>query len=165
MSFWIASPFSDHRIVPNASKAPYLSHRLRLKGLADEEPLLPEDEDYKTSLPPLVSGPGLKVRIPPELMPDEETALHYFDLFFSNIHPYVPVLDRSTFYRQWQTNRDSISPLVLEAVFALAGRIADEPGEGQQWLALATSTYFATSVVLVGVLTRTRACRFLHGYA
>jgi hypothetical protein len=71
-------------------------------------------------------------------MPDEETALHYFDLFFSNIHPYVPVLDRSAFYRQWQTNRDSISPLVLEAVFALAGRIADEPGEGQQWLALAT---------------------------
>ncbi|KAK7735841.1 hypothetical protein SLS63_003803 [Diaporthe eres] len=122
----------------DAGTAPYLSHRLRLKGLADEEPLLPEDEDYKTSLPPLVSGPGLKVRIPPELMPDEETALHYFDLFFSNIHPYVPVLDRSAFYRQWQTNRDSISPLVLEAVFALAGRIADEPGEGQQWLALAT---------------------------
>lgn len=109
--------------------------------MAEEEPLLPEDEDYKTSLPPLVSGPGLKVRIPPELMPDEESALHYFDLFFSNIHPYVPVLDRSTFYRQWQTSRDSISPLVLEAIFALAGRIADEPGEGQQWLALATSAY------------------------
>lgn len=98
-------------------------------------------------------------------MPDEETALHYFDLFFSNIHPYVPVLDRSAFYRQWQTNRDSISPLVLEAVFALAGRIADEPGEGQQWLALATSTYCATFVVLIGVLTTTRACRFFHGYA
>ncbi|ROV93362.1 hypothetical protein VMCG_08443 [Cytospora schulzeri] len=122
----------------DAGTAPYLNQKLRLKSQADEEPLLPEDDEYKSSLPALVAGPGLKVRIPPELMPDDETALHYFDVFFTNIHPYVPVLDRTTFYRQWHTDRESISPLVLEAVFALAGRIADEPGEGQQWLALAT---------------------------
>lgn len=72
-------------------------------------------------------------------MPDDETALHYFDIFFINIHPYVPVIDKTSFYRQWQNDRESMSPLVLEAVFALAGRVADEPGEGQQWLALATS--------------------------
>ncbi|KUI54730.1 Cutinase transcription factor 1 alpha [Cytospora mali] len=122
----------------DAGTAPYLNHRLRLKSQVDEEPLLPEDDEYKTSLPPLVAGPGLKVRIPPELMPDDETALEYFDVFFANIHPYVPVLDRTAFYRQWQNDRESMSPLVLEAIFALAGRIADEPGEGQQWLALAT---------------------------
>lgn len=120
-------------------EAPYLNHKLRHKSQADEEPLLPEDDEYKSSLPALITGPGLKVRIPPELMPDDETALHYFDVFFTNIHPYVPVLDRTSFYRQWHNDRESISPLVLEAVFALAGRIADEPGEGQQWLALATS--------------------------
>lgn len=112
---------------------------MRLKTQGEEEPLLPDEDEYKTSLPPLVSGPGMKVRIPPELMPDEETMLHYLEVFFANVHPYIPVLDRSTFYRQWQTDRQSISPLVLEAVFALAGRIVDEPGEGQQWLALATS--------------------------
>lgn len=119
--------------------APYLSQKLRIKTQGEDELQLPDEEEYKSSLPPLVSGPGHKIRIPPELMPDEETALHYFDVFFSDVHPYVPVLDRSTFYRQWQTNREAISPLILEALFALAGRIVDEPGEGQQWLALATS--------------------------
>lgn len=125
--------------ISNVDEAPYLNHKLRLKSQVDEESLAPEDDEYKSPLPALVTGPGLKVRIPPELMPDDETALHYFDVFFSNIHPYVPVLDRTSFYRQWHTDRESMSPLVLEAVFALAGRIADEPGEGQQWLALATS--------------------------
>lgn len=120
-------------------QAPYLNNKLRIQDRQEEESLLPEDDDYKTSLPPLVSGPGHKVRIPPELMPDEETALHYFDVFFTNVHPYIPVIDRENFYRRWQTDRESISPLVLEAIFALAGRFVDEPGEGQQWLALATS--------------------------
>ena len=74
-------------------------------------------------------------------MPDDETALHYFDLYFANAHPYVPVLDKESFYHQWQSNRASISPLLLEAVFAIAGRLADEPAQGQQWLALATRTW------------------------
>lgn len=112
---------------------------MKIKTMTEEEPLGPDDDEYRTSLPPLVSGPGHKIRIPPELMPDDETILHYFDVFFTHVHPYVPVLDRATFYRQWHTDRDSVSPLVLEAIFALAGRIVDDPGEGQQWLALATS--------------------------
>ncbi len=91
-------------------------------------------------LPPLAAGPGSKIRIPPELMPDDDTVLHYFSLYFSNAHPYVPVLDKETFYHQWHHNRNSISPLLLEAIFAIAGRLADDPGEGQQWLALATRT-------------------------
>lgn len=123
----------------NILVAPYLSQKLRIKTQGEDELQLPDEDEYKSSLPPLVSGPGHKIRIPPELMPDDDTALHYFDVFFSDVHPYVPVLDRSTFYRQWQTNREAISPLILEAVFAIAGRIIDEPGEGQQWLALATS--------------------------
>jgi hypothetical protein len=73
-------------------------------------------------------------------MPDDGTAIHYFDLYFTHVHPYVPVLNRSMFYRQWATARGSISPLILEALFAIGGRLADEPAQGQQWLALASST-------------------------
>lgn len=72
-------------------------------------------------------------------MPDDETVMHYFDLFFSHVHPYVPVLSKSVFYHQWNTNRESVSPLILEALFAMGGRLADDPAQGQQWLALATS--------------------------
>lgn len=107
--------------------------------MLEEEPILEEVDDFKSILPPLSAGPDLKVRIPPELMPDEETAMHYFDLFFSNVHPYVPVLNKTMFYQQWHTNRESISPIILEAIFAIAGRLADEPAQGQQWLALASS--------------------------
>lgn len=72
-------------------------------------------------------------------MPDEEVALHYFDLFFLHVYPYVPVLNKQLFYQQWNTDRDSISPLILEAMFAIGGRLAEDPTEGQQWLALASS--------------------------
>ena len=104
-----------------------------------EEPAFEDVDEFKDVLPPTLSGPDLKVRIPPELMPDDETALHYFDMYFMNVHPYVPVLNKALFYHQWHTNRDSISPLILEAIFAIAGRLADEPAQGHQWLALASS--------------------------
>lgn len=94
-------------------------------------------DEFKTMLPPLIPGPGLKIRIPPELMPDDETVLHYFDLFFTHVHPYVPVLNKQQFYQQWHANRESISPLLLEGIFSIAGRLADDPAQGQQWLALA----------------------------
>lgn len=100
--------------------------------------MVEEPDDYQELLPPLPSGPGLKIRIPPELMPDDDTAMHYFELFFTHVHPYVPVLSKPMFYHQWNTNRQSISPLILEAIFAMGGRLADDPGEGQQWLALAS---------------------------
>lgn len=96
-------------------------------------------DEYKNVLPVSAPGPDLKVRIPPELMPDEETVMHYFDMYFLNVHPYVPVLNKASFYHQWHTNREAISPLILEAIFAIAGRLADEPAQGHQWLALASS--------------------------
>ena len=72
-------------------------------------------------------------------MPAEEDALHYFKVFFADVHPYVPVVVRHHFYQQWQSNRSSISPLLLEAIFACAGRMSDDPAQGAQWLALANS--------------------------
>ena len=105
-----------------------------------EEPAFEDLDEYKHALPSTLSG-DLKVRIPPALMPDDEVALHYFDIYFSNVHPYVPVINKALFYQQWHTNRDAISPLILEAIFAIAGRLADEPAQGQQWLALASSEF------------------------
>ncbi|KAH6619263.1 hypothetical protein B0J18DRAFT_239553 [Chaetomium sp. MPI-SDFR-AT-0129] len=122
--------------VDEAGTAPYLNSKLQ--ATREEEPAVEDGDEYKTFLPPLTAGPGSKIRIPPELMPDDDTVLQYLDLYFVNAHPYVPVLDKSYFYHQWHNNRGSISPLLLEAMFAIAGRLADEPAQGQQWLALAT---------------------------
>jgi len=123
----------------NRAIAPYLNSKNKTKTMADE-PAFEDIDEYKHVLPPLC-GPDLKIRIPPELMPDDESILHYFDLYFSNVHQYVPVLNKSLFYQQWQSNRESISPLLLEAIFAISGRLADEPAQGHQWLALASSEF------------------------
>ena len=85
----------------------------------------------------MLAGSGRAVRIPPELMPPQ--VMNYFGIFFTNIHPYVPVINQSYFYQQWHTDRQSISPLMLEAIFACAGRMSDDPAQGAQWLALASS--------------------------
>ncbi|KAI1641646.1 uncharacterized protein F4817DRAFT_45343 [Daldinia loculata] len=123
--------------VDEAGTAPYLNKRMAFAG-QEEEPAVEDDDDFKNVLPPIPSGPGLKIRIPPELMPDDATIMHYFELYFTNVHPYVPVLNKTQLYHQWHTNRESISPLLLEAIFAVAGRLADEPAQGQQWIALAS---------------------------
>ncbi len=133
--------------VNEAGTAPYLNNRMLASRRENEDaPIGDDEDDYESSLPPLISGPGLKIRIPPELMPDDKTILQYFDLFFDHVHPYVPVLDRNSFYQQWQTNRESISPLLIEAVLAIGGRLADDPAQGQQWIALASSTFFTMVV-------------------
>ncbi|KAL9947397.1 hypothetical protein ACHAPS_004625 [Verticillium nonalfalfae] len=120
-----------------AGSAPYLRNRATFRQ--EEEPAVEEADEYKSHLPALLPAPGLKIRIPPELMPDDDTAEHYLDLYFGHVHPYVPVLSKTMFYQQWNSNRDAISPLILEAIFAIGGRLADEPAQGQQWLALASN--------------------------
>lgn len=109
------------------------------------EPEAPVDDESDDKLPPLSTGAGSKIRIPPELMPSDEEALKYFDIYFSDIHPYVPVVHRSHLYRQWRQERASISPLLLEAIFACAARMSDDPAQGRQWLAMANSESFTTA--------------------
>ncbi|PFH55537.1 hypothetical protein XA68_18086 [Ophiocordyceps unilateralis] len=116
--------------------APYLRNKASFR--LEEQPAVEDFDDFGSVLPPMKSGPGHKIRIPPELMPDEAAALHYFDLYFANVHPYVPVLDRVHFYNQWNSARETISPLILEALFAIGGRLAKDPAMGQPWLALAS---------------------------
>ncbi|KAM6506827.1 hypothetical protein FALCPG4_018648 [Fusarium falciforme] len=124
--------------ISETGTAPYL--RTKASFRQEEQPATEDSEDYTNALPPLMFAPGRKIRIPPEFMPDDETALHYFDLYFGNVHPYVPVLCKTTFYQQWNTDRESISPLILEAIFAIGSRLAKEPtNKSQQWLALAST--------------------------
>lgn len=87
-------------------------------------------------------------------MPSDEEALNYFKIYFRDIHPYVPVIHRSHFYWQWENDRDSISPLLLESLFASAGRFSDSPAQSAQWLALANSelTFFLTTTVHLSLL-------------
>jgi hypothetical protein len=114
-----------------------------------------EDEDeFRPPPMPLARGPGSRVRIPPELMPDDDLALHYFELFFTHVHQYVPVLSKTMFYRQWHHERHNMSPLILEAIFAISGRIANEPAQGQQWLALASSERALIPFSLMGLVAR-----------
>ncbi|KAJ5476027.1 Transcription factorfungi [Penicillium sp. IBT 31633x] len=101
------------------------------------EPDAPVQDEIEEQLPPLSTGSGATIRIPPELMPAEDDVMAYFKIYFDEIHPYVPVVSRAHLYYQWQHDRRSISPLLLEALFACAGRLSDEPAEGAQWLALA----------------------------
>ncbi|KAL8918009.1 MAG: hypothetical protein Q9208_007607 [Pyrenodesmia sp. 3 TL-2023] len=98
----------------------------------------PALEEFEIELPSTATGSGSTVKIPQELMPSEEQCLAWFDTFFTHIHPYVPVLSKPYFYQQWRTNRKSISPLILEAIFACAGRMSNDPAQGAQWLALAS---------------------------
>ncbi|KAI9681000.1 MAG: hypothetical protein M1829_001080 [Trizodia sp. TS-e1964] len=117
--------------IDTAGTAPYISK----KTLA-AAPAVEDIDEYSHNLPTLTSANGI-ICIPPELMPTEQQALQYFDIFFTHIHPYVPVINKSYFYQQWQTDRDSISPLVLEAIFACAGNMSDDRSQGARWLAIA----------------------------
>ena len=128
--------------------APYIFQQK--KALA-EAPAL---EEYEMNLPNVPSGSGATVRIPPGLEPTEEQSMEYFEIFFTHIHPYVPVISKTHFYNQWHTNRRSISPLLLESIYACAGRMTpDDPAQGAQWLALASSKFRGSSFEAYKVLT------------
>ncbi|KAI9934394.1 hypothetical protein MW887_000008 [Aspergillus wentii] len=113
--------------------APYIRRQRRDRT----EPEVPIQDETEERLPPLSTGAGSTIRIPPELMPSDDEVMNYFKIYFNDIHPYLPVVHRSNMYYQWQNDRSSISPLLLEALFACAGRLSDEPAQGAQWLALA----------------------------
>ncbi|KAF7593882.1 hypothetical protein BBP40_010693 [Aspergillus hancockii] len=113
--------------------APYIRQQRKEKG----EPEIPVQDEAEESLPPLSTGAGSTIRIPPALLPSDDEVMDYFKIYFDDIHPYVPVVHRSQLYYQWQYDRNSISPLLLEALFACAGRQSDDPAQGAQWLALA----------------------------
>ncbi|EGC47369.1 C6 finger domain-containing protein [Histoplasma capsulatum var. duboisii H88] len=109
---------------------------IRQPRKGERDPEVPTAEEGDAKLPPCISTSGATIRIPPELMPSDDEAMEYFDIYFTHIHFYVPVVHRGHLYQQWQSDKTSISPLLLEAIFACAGRMSDDPAQGAQWLAL-----------------------------
>lgn len=97
----------------------------------------PAVQEFEVSLPQNVSGDS-RIRIPPEMMPTDQQAMQYFNYFFTHIHPYVPVLHQISFYQTWNSNRDQLSPLLLEAIFAVTTMTLEDHDQGNKWLALAT---------------------------
>ncbi|KAF3920885.1 hypothetical protein ABW21_db0206281 [Orbilia brochopaga] len=95
-------------------------------------------EDYEQH--PIFT-PGIHdfaVQIPREEMPSDREAEYLFEIFFRDVHPYIPVVNKNAFYRQWNGSRQSISPLLLEAILACAGRISPDPRIGLKWLNMAS---------------------------
>ncbi|KAI9842384.1 MAG: hypothetical protein M1837_007304 [Sclerophora amabilis] len=144
---------------------PYMTHRKN--GLVDT-PVVDDADEFLKHLPPIASGP---VRIPSEIMPSEDLAMHYFSRYFADIHPYVPVINREEFYCQWSTDRESISPLLLESIFCCAARISDDPSQSDKWLALAGkhADYFMdnprlSTLQAMLILLKARECSPKRGY-
>jgi hypothetical protein len=113
-----------------SSAAPYILGEK--KALAET----PAVEDPEIVLPPSV-GTDPTIRIPPEMMLSDERAMDYFGYYFNHIHPYLPVLNRAAFYEQWRSARHTISPLLLEGIFACVSRYLEDLIEHRRWLALA----------------------------
>ncbi|KAI9890837.1 MAG: hypothetical protein M1814_003621 [Vezdaea aestivalis] len=118
--------------IDESGVAPYISQQR--KQVAE---ILPQGDIDDLQIPYIPVGSDLKIKIPPEYMPSDTQALYYFSIFFNDVHPYVPVLDKHKFYEDWYHNRESISPLILEAIFACAGRLSNDPAQGTKWLTLA----------------------------
>lgn len=115
--------------ITSTSVAPYIAaDQLELAGV-------PAIEEPEVELPKQPKGKRT-VEIPPEMMPSDAKALEYFRTYFTHIHPYIPVLDKTLFYHQWQTK--NLSPLVLEGIFACASNLLLEPKQRDLWLALAS---------------------------
>ena len=81
------------------------------------------------------------VKIRPNDMPSNDEAAEMFSIFFNHIHPYIPIVNKAAFCRLWETQREQISPLLLETIFACAGRLTTQPQRGLKWIAMATSPY------------------------
>ncbi|KAI5780667.1 fungal-specific transcription factor domain-containing protein [Peziza echinospora] len=116
--------------------ANYIS--LQSRRLAETPAYEPWADDYEEN-PSFVPGTHeFAVRIPIQDMPSEEEAADLFDIYFRDVHPYLPIVNKSSLLRQWNSSRESISPLLLETIFATAGRISPEPTTGLKWISMAT---------------------------
>ena len=113
------------------SQAPYITNQ---RNTLAEGPAI---EEREVVLPPSTNNSF--VWVPMEMMPSESEAMTYFGYYFSNIHPYVPVINPTVFYEQWRQNRQSISPLILEGIFGCATQMSGEDDLRSRWLALGQS--------------------------
>lgn len=112
------------------------------RRLAETPAYEPWDDESEPNNPSFMPGQHeFAVKIRPNDMPTNDEAAEMFSIFFNHIHPYIPIVNKAAFCRLWETQREQISPLLLETIFACAGRLTTQPQRGLKWIAMATSPY------------------------
>lgn len=61
------------------------------------------------------------------VIPPDDIVEHLLELYWVNVHPYVPVLNKSIFLQQRENPDDPPSLLLLNAMFAVAAEFSDRP--------------------------------------
>ena len=119
-------------------KAGYISAQGR--RLAETPAYEPWGDESEPNNPSFMPGQHeFAVKIRPNDMPSNDEAAEMFSIFFNHVHPYIPIVNKAAFCRLWETQREQISPLLLETIFACAGRLTTQPQRGLKWIAMATS--------------------------
>jgi len=98
-------------------------------------------EEFQANPSFMPSQHEFAVKIRPEDMPSDEECQELFDIFFTHVHPYLPIVNKAAFFAQWEHSRQNISPLLLEAMFACAARLQatnEDPMRGMKWISMAT---------------------------
>ncbi|KAF8245927.1 hypothetical protein K440DRAFT_686106 [Wilcoxina mikolae CBS 423.85] len=123
--------------IDDAGVAGYISAQGR--RLAETPAYEPWSDEVEPNNPSFMPGQHeFAVKIRPNDMPTNEEAAELFSIFFNHIHPYIPIVNKTAFCRLWDTQREQISPLLLETIFACAGRLTTQPQKGLKWIAMAT---------------------------
>ncbi|CCG81925.1 putative C6 finger domain protein [Taphrina deformans PYCC 5710] len=101
------------------------------------------DDDQHRGLPPystatfhknlsgmsVVDSPGYPVSFEEieDYLPVEDLAASLISLYFENVHPYLPVVNKTVFYQDWlSSKRRSMSPYLLLSLFACAARYSSD---------------------------------------
>ncbi|GBC04273.1 hypothetical protein RclHR1_05590028 [Rhizophagus clarus] len=58
--------------------------------------------------------------------PSPELANHLINLYFLHVHPYVPILHKSSFLRRLNDKSNPLSPLLVYSVFAMGAKYSDD---------------------------------------
>lgn len=61
------------------------------------------------------------------LLPSPEVSDHLIDIYFKYVHPYIPVINRREFLKQYRIDRDSPSILLRQAIYSAATRLSSHP--------------------------------------
>ncbi|KAG9304790.1 hypothetical protein G9A89_016820 [Geosiphon pyriformis] len=59
--------------------------------------------------------------------PTPDLAADLIQLYFQNVHPYVPILHKADFLRCLTDKKNPVSPLLMYAIFAMAAKFSDDP--------------------------------------
>ncbi|CAG8489250.1 22808_t:CDS:2 [Cetraspora pellucida] len=59
--------------------------------------------------------------------PTPEIIQNLIGLYFANVHPYVPILNKNDFIRRLNDKNNPISPLLFYSVLAIGARFSDDP--------------------------------------